>query len=274
MPAIKFYLIDDEPDALLNMTMVLHSMSEEFEIKVQSDFTKTYSEILDFLPDIIICDVLIDGKPRGLELGKYLLKQTTATWKFLFVFISQNPDFAGDAYILAGIDLLHKPLTPKGVNDLINQYKSQMLSLTTEDYRNSIYESMLLLESNQEKSEVGNMEFRFSKNLGGPKTTFKYKVGEVMLLKSEKISGKSYASIVFVNERKPSVVYTKSLEYTQRDIVTKIIENYDYKNGLFIRLGNHIYFNLLYYIDYEKSKNVVTYKIGGKTIKRNLADFG
>ena len=85
--AHKILVIDDDPDILDAVRMVLESGGYESECTTKGD--ETYQKVFDYKPDLIILDVLLSGND-GRKICK-TLKNDEQTKQIPIIMISAHP---------------------------------------------------------------------------------------------------------------------------------------------------------------------------------------
>lgn len=83
----KILIIDDDPDILEVVQLVL--MSEGYQTETLSNGGQTYEKVADFLPDLIVLDVLLSGDD-GRKIC-FNLKNDTRFAHIPIIMISAHP---------------------------------------------------------------------------------------------------------------------------------------------------------------------------------------
>lgn len=107
----KVLVVDDDPDILEAMQMVLLSGGYDTDVTTKGD--ETYQKIKEYEPDLIILDVLLSGND-GREICK-TLKTEAATKTIPIIMVSAHPN-AKDTVKECGADsFVAKPFSVDGL---------------------------------------------------------------------------------------------------------------------------------------------------------------
>ena len=107
----KILLIDDEPD--ITELIQFHLEQKEYIVKTASDGLKGIKIAKEFMPDLILLDVMMP-EMDGIEVCQ-LLKEDSKTKNILICFLSaRSEDYSQIAGLDAGADdYVTKPIKPK-----------------------------------------------------------------------------------------------------------------------------------------------------------------
>lgn len=87
MAKIRVYIVEDEP--LIAATIESSLIKEGFEVVGHADnIGDAFFEIDDVKPDLVFLDITMDGKQRGIELGRKLNSKTNIP----FIYLTSHSD--------------------------------------------------------------------------------------------------------------------------------------------------------------------------------------
>jgi CheY-like chemotaxis protein len=115
----KILIVDDDPDIREVLTTVLES---GYELKEAASREEGTSALADFVPDLVILDVMMEKHDSGFELAREI--KSNKNLKDVKILMSTNVDnemkmdfkkTAGDPDWLPVDDYIVKPIDPKGI---------------------------------------------------------------------------------------------------------------------------------------------------------------
>lgn len=183
-------IIEDEPQAV---NTIKYMLREYFpEINVVNEFDKV-SEAMKFINSnpvhFVFLDVQLNGE-LGIDIAKYLKKDEL---NFDIIFTTAYSDYAMEAFSLAAIDYLLKPINPDRFREAINRVlKKQKVDI----------EQLKLLNQVSEKQTIEKL---FVRNLDG---THVIPIKDIVYLKASN----SYTEF-FLSNQKRIVVSRPIKEY-------------------------------------------------------------
>lgn len=126
----RILLIDDEPD--ITELIQFHLEQKEYIVKTASDGLKGIKIAKEFMPDLILLDVMMP-EMDGIEVCQ-LLKEDSKTKNILICFLSaRSEDYSQIAGLDAGADdYVTKPIKPKVLLSRIKALLRRSLESTTE----------------------------------------------------------------------------------------------------------------------------------------------
>lgn len=211
-------IIEDEPQAVNTIKYMLRDYFPE--INVVNEFDKV-SEAMRFVHDnpvhFIFLDVQLNGE-LGIDIAKYLNKEEL---NFDIIFTTAYSEYAIEAFSLAAIDYLLKPINPERFKDAINRViKKQKVDI----------EQLRLLNQVSEKQTFDKL---FLRNLDG---THIISIADIIYLKASN----SYTEFFLSNQK--------------RIVVSKPIKEYESLLGLnhFFRTHRSFIINTNYITTYHK----------------------
>lgn len=114
----KVLVIDDDPDILDAVHMILKTSGYDSDVTTKGD--ETYEKVKTYQPDLIILDVLLSGND-GRTICKNL-KTGKNTKKIPIIMISAHPT-AKDSVEKCGADsFIAKPFSVTGLLDEVKKY--------------------------------------------------------------------------------------------------------------------------------------------------------
>lgn len=121
----KILIVDDDPDILEAVKMILDTEGYESDITTKGD--ETYKKINEYKPDLIILDVLLSGND-GRKICK-ILKSNPSTQQIPLIMISAHPS-AKDSVEECGADaFVAKPFSIQQLLDAIDKFKNSTIQL-------------------------------------------------------------------------------------------------------------------------------------------------
>lgn len=118
----KVMIVDDDIDILDSLRDVLELESKYYEIQTASNIKAARAISRKYHPDIALLDIKI-GKDIGLDLVPNL-KQETPYTKCIMMTAFRESEYAVEAVRKGADDYLFKPLDPKNLLKVINQYSN------------------------------------------------------------------------------------------------------------------------------------------------------
>lgn len=116
----KIMIIEDEKNIILSLSMFLKK--ENFEIRVETNGIDAIKTIQEFVPDLILLDILLPGM-NGYFVCK-ALKDDPLTRNIPIIFMSaknQQSDI-NEAFEVGGSDYIVKPFTHQQIKSIIGKY--------------------------------------------------------------------------------------------------------------------------------------------------------
>lgn len=107
--AKKILIIEDDELMLKILEFILRK--EHFEIKVAKDGLVGMEQISEFLPDLVITDVMLPSK-SGLEIVTYLKKDFPQIPIIVLSALGEEERTVLDAFQLGADDFITKPFNP------------------------------------------------------------------------------------------------------------------------------------------------------------------
>src|SRR5687768_12670519 len=114
----KVLIIDDDPDILEAIQMILTTGGYESVVTMKGD--ETYQKVHDFAPDLIILDVLLSGND-GRIICK-TLKHDDVTKRIPVIMISAHPSAEVSVNECGADSFIPKPFSVKGLLSEVAKY--------------------------------------------------------------------------------------------------------------------------------------------------------
>jgi CheY-like chemotaxis protein len=121
-PKKKILLIDDEPFITNLMAMNLEDTGR-FEVREQNDSLQALETIMDFVPDLIVLDVMMPDLDGADIL--YRIKNDSRLKHIKVVFHTatvRESDLSGDGKLINGFPFLPKPATTEQMVTFIDRH--------------------------------------------------------------------------------------------------------------------------------------------------------
>jgi len=225
---MKCIIIEDEPQAVNTLKYMLRDYFPE--VNVVNEFDKV-SEAISFIEahpvNFIFLDVQLNGE-LGLDIAKYLKKDELT---FDIIFTTAYSEYAIEAFSLAAIDYLLKPINPERFKEAVKRvFQKQKIE----------FEQVKVLN---ELSQHQNFEKLILKNNDG---THLIDTKEIICLKASN----SYTEFYLTNQK--------------RVVVSKSIKEYELLLNLKIFFKTHRSFiiNTSFISSYHKGNLTITLKDG------------
>jgi CheY-like chemotaxis protein len=114
---LKLLLVDDEPDLLCIAERAL-TILDDLDIRTASDGAQAIISAQEYLPDVIVMDLLMPGLDG--EQAIEMLRQDVRTSNIPVILMTSIPD-VGVALQIPDVMVIPKPFDPIQLNDLIKE---------------------------------------------------------------------------------------------------------------------------------------------------------
>lgn len=120
---IKCIIVDDEPNAVEGLKMIIHEFCENLEVLATANSAiEAVKKINDFQPDLVFLDINMPGGSGFDFLEIYADK------KFDVIFVTASNDYALKAFKVNAVDYLLKPIDIEELINAVEKVKENVLS--------------------------------------------------------------------------------------------------------------------------------------------------
>jgi len=119
---LKIAIVDDEPLAARRLISVLHAFDDVDVVGSARDAEQGLRLIADKTPDLVLLDIKMPGR-SGLRLADELRGLPRAPE---IVFVTAFSRFAVEAFSVAAIDYLVKPVEPERLREAVDRARAQL----------------------------------------------------------------------------------------------------------------------------------------------------
>ncbi|MES2589299.1 MAG: LytTR family DNA-binding domain-containing protein [Bacteroidota bacterium] len=224
---IKAVIIDDEPNNSELISNLLQKFCKEVEICGMADSVQSgYACIEENKPDLVFLDIeMPDG--TGFDLLSYF-----DTIDFKVIFITAHSEFAIEAFKVAAVDYILKPLSPPALISAVKK-ASEVISKSDLNQKVKLLLNQVSAQNKDKKVVLKTLERIYSVNSS-----------EIIRFESEG----SYTTVYFQEGKKI--------------VVSKLIKEFDEMLSAqnFARVHQSHLINMDYFFCYEKSDNHIIMK--------------
>lgn len=114
----KILVIDDDPDILEALQLILKTENYDTEVTTKSD--EVYQKIKDFQPDLIVLDILLSGSDGRTICST--LKNKKSSLHIPIIMISAHPTASDSAKECGADSFIAKPFSVQELLEEINKY--------------------------------------------------------------------------------------------------------------------------------------------------------